>query len=282
MANVAPAQLVTGAPRVPLPFGLFSVLAPRANSEERWENGVIWETLTCEPADGIGQADCDPAETVGLPKNLDGGDGALGEASEFTVYGHWVCTPIGNSQEHATERATAHLIAREEARVEQAIWTGDLENTPSLREATALSATVTTLRRGVAALEQYIAEEYGAQGVIHMTRETASLALERGVVEARGGRLFTKLGTPVIAGTGYDGTGPTGSAAVGADEAWIYATPALFGYRSEIFYPSSIPFDLLDRAQNNLYAVAERTHLIGWDECGVSAVLVSLPDQPTP
>lgn len=278
MAAIAPPQLVTGAPRVPLPFGLLSVLSPRQNVEERWENGVIWESLTCEPADGIGQADCDPAETPGLPKNLDGGNGPVGEASAITVYGHWTCTPIGNSQERATELATLHLTTREEARVEQAIWTGDLENTPSFRDATALSADAMTLRRGIAALEKAIAEEYGSQGVIHLTRETASLALERGVVESKGGRLFTKLGTPVIAGTGYDGSGPTGSAAPGDDEAWAYVTPALFGYRSEIFYPSSVPFDLLDRAQNNLYAVAERTYLIGWDDCGVSAALLSLPD----
>lgn len=279
MATIAPAQLVTGAPRVPLPFGLFSVLAPRQNVEEVWENGVKWESLTCEPARGIGAPDCDPELTPGLPKNLTGGNGPDGLASPITVYGHWTCTPIGNSQEIATERATQHLTLREEARVEQAIWTGDLENEPNFRDAAVLGGgTAVSIRRGVAMLEKAIAVEYGAQGVIHLTREVASLALEKGVVESKGGRLFTKLGTPVVAGTGYDGTGPTGSAPLGDDEAWAYVTPAMFGYRSEIFYPSSIPYDLLDRAQNNLYAVAERTHLIGWDDCGVSAVLLSFTE----
>ncbi|QDP45517.1 hypothetical protein SEA_FUZZBUSTER_33 [Microbacterium phage FuzzBuster] len=282
MAAIAPRQLVNGAARVPLPFGLFSVFAPRGNAEERWENGVLWETLTCEPADGIGSAECDPEETVGLPKNLDGGNGANGEASEFTVYGHWTCTPIGNSQEIATQRATDHLTTREEARVEQAIWTGDLGNVPSFRQATSLGAGAVSIRRGIAALEQVIAVEYGSQGVIHVTREVALLGLEERVFETKGGRLFTMLGTPVVAGTGYDGSGPTGSAAPATGQSWAYVTPAIFGYRSEIFYPSSVPYDLLDRAQNNLYAVAERTYLIGWDECGVSAVLLALPDQPTP
>jgi hypothetical protein len=49
----------------------------------------------------------------------------------------------------------------------------------------------------------------------------------------------------------------------------IVGSPALFGYRSEVFNSSARPGDLLDRAQNNLYAVAERTYVIGFDPCPV-------------
>lgn len=277
MAPIAPPQIVAGAPRLPLPYGLFSVVAPRVDAEERWENGVTFEALTCEPAGGIGEPECAPDETIGLPKDLDPNGTSAGVASPFTIYGHYQCSPIGNTLGYAQERAEAHLVAREQARVEQAVWTGDLGNTPSLRGAQVLGGgAAVDIRSGIAALEAAIAAEYGSLGVIHLTRETALLAIAAGVLDsAGGGRLFTTLGTPVVAGAGYDGSGPDGSTA-GDGQAWAYVTPAIFAYRSEIFTSSNRPGDLLDRGQNNLYGVAERTYVVGWEDCGVSAVLLSL------
>lgn len=280
MSLIAPAQLVSGAPRVPLPYGLFSVLAPRGG-DERWLNGVTWDTLTCEPIGGFGPTHCDPADVVGLPKNLVGGDAEPGKASEFGVYGHFTCSPIGNTLEHAQERATAHLLAREEARVEQALWRGDLANDPNFKGAASISATPVNVRVGFAKLEREIATEFGSAGVIHVSRDIAQYALSRGVLETKGGRLFTKLGTPVVAGAGYGGPGPAGSTSVPAGVEWAVVTPGLFGYRSEVFFPSSFPGDLLDRRQNDLYSVAERSYLIGWDDCGVAALPISL-NETTP
>jgi hypothetical protein len=45
----------------------------------------------------------------------------------------------------------------------------------------------------------------------------------------------------------------------------VYATSGIFGYRSDVFTSSNRPGDLLDRNVNNLYAVAERQYLVGWD-----------------
>lgn len=276
MALIAPPQLVSGAPRIPLAYGLFSVLAFRGG-EERWINGVKWDVPTCEPIGGIAAPDCDPENVVGLPKELTGGDAAPGEASVFSVYGHFTCSPIGNTLEHAEERARMHLQNREEARVEQALWTGDLDNKPSFKTASALGTTALPVRVAIAKLEREIATNYGSQGTIHVSRDVAVLGLGRGVFETKSGRLFTKLGTPVIAGAGYGGAGPTGSAAP-ANSEWAVVTPAIFGYRSEIFTPSAFPGDLLDRRNNDLYGVAERSYLIGWDDCGIAAIPVTLTD----
>lgn len=276
MALIAPPQLVSGAPRIPLAYGLFSVLAFRGG-EERWINGVKWDVPTCEPIGGIGSPECDPADVIGLPKELTGGDSAPGEASPFGVYGHFTCSPIGNTLEHAEERARLHLQTREEGRVEQALWTGDLGNKPNFKTATPIQAGAVGVRLAVAKLEREIATSYGALGMIHVSRDVATLGLARGVFETKGGRMFTKQGTPVIAGAGYGGAGPTGTAAPAGSE-WAVVTPALFGYRSEIFIPSSFPGDLLDRRNNDLYGVAERSYLIGWDDCGVAAIPVSLTD----
>lgn len=259
MALVAPPAVVAAPARTPLPFGLGSVLTWR--SGDRFMTGVTWSNVTCEPAGGRGGPECDPADIVGLPKDLVG-ERTLGDATPFIVYGHDTCNPIGSSFEEGQEYANAHLLAREEARAEQALWTGDLGNVPNLSGANGYPAP-TDLGdfldpvHALAAVEQGIAEVYGSQGVIHMSRDTATRLAKH--LEKRGGRLYTRgLDTPVVAGAGY----PDGR---------IVGTPAMFGYRGDIITSSNRPGDLLDRATNTMYAVAEREYVIGFDPCPLVA-----------
>lgn len=262
---MAPATVVDPIARTALPFGLLSVVTPRpVGSPPRWENGVEWEPLACSPASGIGDVDCDPeVPTVGLPKQFPESAGT-DEATAFTVYGSYECSPIGHTLEYAQQRAMEHLLAREEARAEQAIWTGDLGNTPNFSTADTASGGAHDPKYALALAEQYIAANYGSLGVIHMPRLLASILLAEDALEVRNTRLFTKLGTPVVAGAGYPLTHPDG---VTAGENWIVATPALMLYRSEAFTPTNRTGDLLDRGQNNMHGVAERRYLVGWDDC---------------
>lgn len=392
---IAPPQLIVGAPRVALPYGLFSTFTFR--SGDRFEGGVQFETDTCEPAGGLGEPDCVPGappvpgssevqhltmagpptggtfdivyhgrsdrlafdvdtstlqisirnvvqnqaitvtggplvsgtpavitfpasmgnvdqlstvsqltgagatvafntitpgvnpipqgpptvEVQGLPKELDPNTGEVGHSSPFTVYGHFRCSPTGYSGSAAQDKATAHLLAREEARAEGALWTGDLGNVPNLAgtngypEPTTLAGgTAVGIGPALALLEDFLAGSYGSEGVIHMTRGAATQAAAERLVLAVGGRLTTVLGTAVAAGAGYPGSGPTGQTAAGTS--WIYASPAVFGYRSEPFTSSNSPGDLFDRGHNVLTAIAERTYLLGFDPCGVAAVQVQL------
>jgi hypothetical protein len=258
---IAPAPLVTGIARIPLPFGLSSVVNFRDGDSENghWQNGVRWEAGTCDPADGIGGAFCPPDPPIGLPKNLDVNYGGIGEASPFTIYGHFQCSAIGSWNEAQTS-ANEHLRSREEARAEQALWTGDLGNIPNFSGANGYPAPVSagvhdTAKAALAAVEQGIATEYGSLGVIHVSRRTGSLLA--GDFDQKGGRLFTQSGTPVVMGAGYP------------DEATIVGSPMLFGYRSDVFTSSDRQGDLLDRSNNNLFAIAERTYVLGFDPCPV-------------
>jgi hypothetical protein len=227
---------------------------------DRWEAGVTWDAITCEPAAGRGGPLCAPDVPVGLPKVIDAGP-EFGTATAFVVFGEALCSPIGGGFNEVKGLADAHLFAREEARAEQAFWTGDLGNTPNLSGANGYPAPVSagthdTAEDALAAVEYGIGVEYGSQGVIHMSRRTASLLAK--YLENRGGRLYTRaLQTPVVAGAGYP------------DVPEIIGTPALLGYRSEVFTSSARPGDLLDRASNDLYAVAERTYVVGFDPCPV-------------
>ena len=282
MANgYTPKAVVEGAPRQPLPYGLFSILVPRPEGDGRWMNGMQWQTLTCEPVTGRSGPGCDdvadgngdyPEGVVGLPKALDRNGGGIDDAAAFAVYGHFNCSPVGWTPEAAQERATQHLQAREEARVEQALWSGDLGNTPNLvaDADTLTSGGAVSPAAALALAEDYIAANYGSLGVIHVTRGGLMVLGETRLIQASGSRLTTLAGTPVVAGAGYPGTGPDGNPAA-AGSGWLYASPALFGYRSDIITSSATPGDLLDRSSNDLYAIAERVYALGYDDCGVGA-----------
>lgn len=274
MAN-APVSLVTRPTPVGLPFGLFSAITFRPNAD-RWESGIMWEPATCDPVQGIGDVACDPEPTVGLPKQLDPNQADMGTATPFTVYGHFTCSPVGYDPTAANSAADAHLAAREQGRVEQALWTGDLGNVPNLSGANGYPAPdmlpgPVSLAAGIATLENEIGTRYGSLGVIHMTRAAATHALAADLLTATAGRLTTHLGTPVVAGAGYPGT--VGSAPADGNTV-IVGSPSLFAYRSDVFNSSGRPGDLLDRDQNVLRAIAERSYVVGFDPCGVIAIEV--------
>lgn len=280
MAAVAPPALVAGAARQALPYGLFSAVTFRSPTSDRWEAGTESETLTCEPLAGIGPWQCDIPrdETEGLPKTIITSEGDPAAADVFTVYGTFVCSPVGWTPQRAQERSAELLMIREENRVEQAFWSGDLDNDPNLVDSGTdlTAATAVPYLTGLGMLEDHVATEYGSLGVIHMMRGAATYGLAVGALVSTGGRLTTKLGTPVVAGGGYPGTGPGALGAPAAGTAWLYITPAIFGYRTEIFTSSNRPGDLLDRSTNDLHAVSERSYLLGFDPCPVGAALVTL------
>lgn len=263
---ITPPALVAGAPRTPFTFGLFSVVPFREGSRDRWFNGVEFESIGC-PGElaGIGSPSCDPeTETVGLPLEPSefslGQD--LGEADAFTVYETYKCTPIGNTLGQANEVAQARLQAWEQMRVEQALSTGAFGQSPNFTQAEDLGE-ADSLSLAIATLEMQIAQAYGMHGILHMSLYTATLALDKGLLETSGQRLRTKLGTPVVAGAGYTFEG-------------IVATPAMFGYRSEIYWPSNQPGDLLNRATNDLIGIAHRDYLLAMEPCGMWKMTFSM------
>lgn len=98
-----------------------------------------------------------------------------------------------------------------------------------LNSGTALSA-----RRALAFLEQKIGETSacGIQGVIHMTRDVATLVASSSLIYPNRDNSDTFLrtvgGTPVVVGSGYSGAGPTDAAGdtgtPSATNKWMYAT----------------------------------------------------------
>lgn len=193
----APAARVPGPPRLPLPYGLFSVVSLAETSMERWENGVTWEPLTCDPV-AVAVGDCDTPE--GFPLDFPDGGPDWGTAGAITVYGTYKCSPIGRPLGYAQDQAQAVLLAREEQAVEARLWS-ILDDAP----------TVLTLPpsapEALGALEVWIGDEYGSLGVIHVSRMAATTLAGQDLIAPRGSQMQTMLGTPVVVGSGYPGTG---------------------------------------------------------------------------
>jgi len=83
------------------------------------------------------------------------------------------------------------------------------------------------------------------------------------VLDIGGSQIITKAGNLVAAGAGYPGTGPDGTILQGA--AWIYATGQIFAYRTA---PEAFDFKTtVDRAENTVKTIVERTYVLGWDCC---------------
>lgn len=266
---LAPRQTVTGPARVPAPYGLFSVLQFRESLDRHWEaGGVQWQSIDGSVDLGVvGAPQANPADTAGLPKTFSRTI-TIDESEVFTLYGQQKITPgPGWNQETASERARELLTTLEERTVEKVI-SGQLgylvKNLDNGAAGTVGAAS--NLVEVVAILEDWLGDHYGSRGIIHLSRSNAVIGLSHdNVLETRGNGLFTKLGTPVVAGSGY------------ANDVAFGSSP-LAGYRSDIFDNVGPSYNLLDKNNNDLYAIAERTYSIGFE--GLALARVTIGDSP--
>jgi hypothetical protein len=237
---------------------------------ERWEQGVSVYPYPCGPDRRF-----DQCGTIGTPKVLSTTQGPI-DFGSFAVYLNVQCTMrgIGNDVDDYRQRALAAFMAFEHEQVEGEWWDGtQLPNNVHLTSATSATSPLTVLNGGAATnLMNGLAILEGSikrSAVIHMsTRMATGLFSQRLLVENTiKKRIETRLGTPVIPGTGYSGNAPTGSAANGGTEEFVFATTPLQIRRSEPFLTPETPAQALDRTLNNLTYYAERYYVVDFDAC---------------
>lgn len=268
----------------PYAFGLFSAATmPPEPADPHWMCGIQYEPYACDQAKLIAdECEADPppekAADPGVP---------LVEGTPFVVYDGFNCSIVGRSEADIIDRARRALTLGEQRAVEEAYWTGSLGNTPNLANPDAVvlnpvdppgPADALSLAAGLAALENYLASNYGGLGVIHMPRGVATLLTRDGLLCGCGGtrgKLTTALGTPVAAGGGYvANTGPDGSPAP-PGTAWMYATGRVVIYRSDIVINPDSVAQAFNRKTNTVHILAERTYVVA-HECVLAAVLVTI------
>jgi hypothetical protein len=125
---------------------------------------------------------------------------------------------------------------------------------------------------GLGLLEKSLADCHNGAGIIHVPVKLLPTLDAYGVVRERNGILKTLNGNTVAVGAGYPGTSPT-NVDPGDTQAWMYATGPMFLYRSQI---RVMPYrESVNRSNNTVEMLAERTYVIGWD-CCQSGILVDI------
>jgi hypothetical protein len=265
---------------------LFSVVGDGSTADRHWKNGVIHQPDACEPA--LSTLNPCPAVT-GLGKSPSATGIGTNGASPFTIYAWIDCGPVAQAPAEADRRVRAALDRGAPRAVELVFWTGSVSTTgapeisPHLaadsevldvgdRATVQLAASpVTTgsttvdVVEAIGLLEEGLGDCYGGVGVIHVPRTALAHLAAEGLIERDGSQLKTIGGNLIAAGAGYPGTGPSGAdPAVGHE--WFYATGAVDMYEGNIVMTSSYA-EAVDRANNSLVLIAERTYVLTWDCC---------------
>jgi hypothetical protein len=252
---------VSAPPAVPYRYGLFSVVEPRTAAiegievDEHWRLGVQWQSQSCGQIKSTTGPCIDPQVDPLTPDDLC----SVLEYEPFTLYAFNNDDVIGHTLAEHEANAISRLTKGEQYGAERHVW--DLMVTAA---GAAQDSTMYPIHIGLGFAEQFLAETYEAQGVLHMSRLTAMACAPHLKVE--GGRMLTALGTPVVVGGGY-----IQATSQPTDLGVIIATGPLVMYRGDI----DTRENSLNRANNTMSIVAQRDYVIGWD-CGALAVDVNL------
>lgn len=272
-----------------LPYGLWDSIQHPA-PPPHWQQGVTWigrcptgDTTydECLSVTGTGEAPPEPpAKTANVDQETRG-------ATPFTVYAEFECSPVGVTD--ASTVAADALARIEQQQVEAAFWTGTVggqtiayphlaadteladDQDIVLQPVASVAVTGADVAHALGELEADLAACYAGQGLIHVPRSALPTLAAAYLIVERDGRLYTPAGNLIVVGGGYTGSAPDGTAPA-AGTAWIYATGAAFGYRSDVFFTEVR--DSLDRSANTIRMIAERTYVIGFECCLLAAHIV--------
>ena len=134
-------------------------------------------------------------------------------------------------------------------------------------------------------LEQAISNSpTGESGVIHMTRDIASILGSR-LIYKKGddeypGRVMTRLGTPVVIGSGYTGNGPIGATGAAASDTnkWMYATSSVEAHLGKIEIVDEDLASGVDATINDMRLKAYRPAAVFSDPSIHYAMRVTIPN----
>jgi hypothetical protein len=242
-----PKNGVVEAPKiVPSAFGLLAVVPPQNSADEdMWIRGFSqeWETTTQY------LKNWDDTDTTSATLVNNATVNYYDEIKPFFIEIDETRSALGFLGIDRIERLKRQLEGATQHAMEHELWNGavregESHDNKSLTSSTATilnSGTALSARRALAILEHYIgvASHFGEQGIIHMSRDVASLISSNSNMllhEEGTDHLQTFGGTPVIVGSGYSGNGPDGATGATATDInkWIYATGTVRTYVGDI------------------------------------------------
>lgn len=204
-------------------------------------------------------------------------------ASTFGVLGEDRFARVKNQLESVTQKAVEHEFWEGKT----ALATDPDEPNMYLRKTGYATIPVSGAKKpenALMILEQAISNSpVGQNGVIHMTRDVASILGSR-IIYKKGedensGRAMTRLGTDVVIGSGYTGNGPIGdaNAAASATNKWMYATGPVDVHLGKIEIVNENLAQGADVTINNMRIKAYRPAAVFADPAIAYAMRVTLP-----
>lgn len=256
-------------PRRPARFGLLQSSPPLSDGV-RWEGGFRWRPAACGAVGGIVQALCGPSEKD--PPPLDTGEQGYQPGAIWEGYR---CTSMGSTADEDRALAEQALDATRSFHLERELWTGavaaskgwlqagDALDDAGVDEVTAdggagIVDAVALIEEGLAACQ------LGDRGMIHMPVRAFVHAAAADVVRpvtAGANQYTTLLGTPVVPGAGYPGTGPAGEAAATGHQ-WIMGSSTVYTRLSTV-----TTLDAHAHRVNDHIIIAEQLAAAYFDNC---------------
>ena len=284
----APATVVDALPVAPpLVSLLSSAIVSEETDERHWATGIVHEQdqkgLPANPYWWV----CH--EAGGAAPGYDKGTGTgedLVRFRPFDVYHGFSCSanqPIPLAEREA--RARRLLASVLSAAIERELWTGTVATTAGFPN-DYLENAPTDLgdfgpRRGLAELEQAAATvQAGAPAMIHAQPRLVTAWAAAGLVTptASGRQLRTAMGTLVVPGAGYPGSGPDGTP--GATHSWAYITGLVRVWLGPVRVTGLGPSEL-DTSVNDRVVRAERAVVYSFDDALKHAVYIDLQTSAT-
>lgn len=276
MSIYAPPVVIATPTIIPWRSGLFSAATVLDMPDGHYRNGVIFRSPDCGNVNAF--VDACPPDPV-LPKlPTFPNPGSTEGVGPWTIYAYMNCKGYGDGSLAAMfDEARASLALGAPEAVERLFWIDKLATPASVvLNASSLPADAFTLVGGVAALESYMAANYGGQATFHADRGVSAYAARDMQLVMTNGVLHTWVGSQWAFYGGSPNTGPDGTPAPDG-YTWIYATSQVYLWRSEVdTLPESVDQMLrYDPMTNEPTAIAEQVWIAA-TFCAQAAVLVCL------
>jgi hypothetical protein len=267
------------------PYGILSKATHVYNeSGDLWTAGITYEiedaSVESKNVSILGVDTQVSATAVNNPDNE-----SWGFYYPFDVQASVKKSTMGNTPERIIKAAHDALDVVTQKSIEFEFWEGGIAKQLTRTNDNRWLArnTATIVNGGVAVKPRYglgLIQEamgnstIGSQGTLHMPVSVAEIL--KGVHDHDGeGVLRTKVGTPVIAGTGYTRRGPDGTLAP-AGQAWIYGTGPVSVRLGPVHMVPEKLSQAVNTSINDIEYYVDRAAAVTWSTTGLYAVLVDL------
>lgn len=258
----------------------------------RWISGFSWDPDPCGGGHIVDPcllgAGADTADTTTCT--------AVGPIQPYIIQADETHSTFDNRPDYYRERAKRKLLGVQSKLIEQEFWNGTKAqsqvwaNNQYLKKTSGLTTLGTApvggvfgIVDGLAALEQAISDGSSwGRGAIHASPQLATHWAWQGLLthagpDPRTATLLTHLGTVVIVGSGYDGSGPQGSINPNRLE-WAYATSIPTIRLGEITYNDTDTESVatVEPATNTRIVRASRFAAVTISPCFRAGVLITM------